>query len=510
MNAYTAVPFDRFPGLRLLPEQAEAQGAVTMLNVELNRDLTQIGSRGGLSRIGTGTATYHRISPWDASNLMVFRNTGAAASGVGVAISTGTFSAAVTWGSASTIVTSTVLTGTDELLIAARSGAANETAQITQAGPLLTPFTLSGPINVAPRYVAVTPYDQRVVLAHFTATANTPSGSQGTTSTIFFSNPEGSISGSPSILNGRTTFGVNDWINLDPQDGDEITGVVSWRELLFVVKRSAVYVFYGTSTDSTGGAIFNYRKIDLPSRTRATTNRGGGNIVAAADGVYLLCADGVYRTTGGVPQLVSHQITPIFDGTGDASMVFPSSGDWTIGYAANRVYLNYVAGGNQRTLVYDCVLGEWLLWNFLQNTTTLPTNIISWVNANGLPVAYFASGASIYSLSSTATADDATAITSNYQYGFFNMGSQAQKRVRQSHLWGSGAPTWSLFTDYGTTDSRAASVTLGTSPAIAEGYDRQARRGKLFSFKLSATSPWVVTRLVLDVAAPRDEALKGA
>jgi hypothetical protein len=274
--------------------------------------------------------------------------------------------------------------------------------------------------------------------------------------------------------------------------------MVGWRELLFVMKRSGLFIFYSTSTDSTGGAIFNYRRVDLPALARMTTNRGGENIVAAGDGVYLLLADGVYRTVGDVPQLVSRDITPLFDGTGDSASVFPSTGDWTIGYSANRVYLSYQNGSAYRTLVYDCILREWLLWDVSVGASAIPSNVIEWLDTNGLPTGYVAAGAKLFSFTKTATSDDGTAIVSSYQSGFEPLGPTGQeKTVREIGLEGIGAPTFSVLTNYGSSDANAATVTLGTSPATDEGIHRKAYRGRSFSFKLSASSgAWSVARLV--------------
>jgi hypothetical protein len=275
--------------------------------------------------------------------------------------------------------------------------------------------------------------------------------------------------------------------------------------MLFVVKRRALYVFYGTSVDATGGAVFNYRRVDLPSRTRATANRGGENMIAAADGVYLLLGDGVYRTTGGVPELVSRDITPIFDGTGDSTILFPStSTDWSIGYAANRVFISYPVNSTYRTLVFDTLLREWFLWDTTCGQAALPTNVIEWTNSSGVPTGYFAVGGRVFSPTKTATSDDGTAIVSSYQSGFMVLADGQDANARAFDLWGTGTVTHQIANDYGAADS-GTSVTLGTAPTPARGYDRTARRGRSLSFKVGASSgAWSLTRWMARMNGVRD------
>lgn len=108
---YSAAVVERFNGLRLLPEQGEAPGSVSMLNADLSRDRTQVGTRGGLSTLGTGTATYHRIAAFrdGTAELVIFRNTGAAVNLSRISLS-GTVTSVGTFGGATTIATSTAMT----------------------------------------------------------------------------------------------------------------------------------------------------------------------------------------------------------------------------------------------------------------------------------------------------------------------------------------------------------------------------------------------------------------
>jgi hypothetical protein len=489
----------QFGGLQLLadPQDVGMRGATSMLNADIGRGRSIVGSRAGLSRLGTGSGTYHRIAAVNGAKLVVAKNAGSGIAAQYITISSGSFSTASspTWGSSSTIVTSILgFSASGTIGIASRNSSSNEELKAwdgTGAAPTGATYN--------PRYIAITPTDQRLVAAHYTSSTATPSGANGTTSTVFFSNA-GDLSGIPA------SFPANNWVQLYPYDGEEITGVVTWRELTFVIKRSALYVFYGNSVDGQGNAVFNFRRVTLPALARATANRGGENMVAGPDGVYLLLTDGVYRTTGGQPEMLSRQISPLFDSTGDSAMVFPNtSTDWMFGSHGNRVYLSYPNGANYRTLVYDSLLGEWLLWDITAGTSALPTNVITWLDTNGLPVGYFAAGSKVFSFSPTATSDDGTAITSSYRTGFWTpavgtvRASDDQRQVRCWKLDGVGAVSLKTAMNDSTTLGSAATVTMGTSPAVARGQDWRGVVGRNFSVELSSTAAWSVSRMLAGV-----------
>lgn len=500
--SYEPVTVEQFRGLRLLPEQGEAPGSVSMLNADLSRDLTQIGTRGGMTRLGSGTATVHHIQPVEVSAttddaVLLFRNTGSAI-GVRAIETDGTVSSENTAAGtdSGSRVTSTVDLGPNPnmLMLGRNTSSLSGTMKAYSCpsnGGAITDLSATWG---SPRYGAT--WGTRLALACFYSPSSTPASITGTPYMVVFSAPNGAYS----------TISADDYVNVG--DGTEgITGMVSWRELLFVITQSKLFVFYGTSTDSTGGAIFNYRQIDLPSRARHTTSFGGENMVAGGDGVYLLLGDGVYRTTGDVPVLVSHEITPLFDGTGDSSMLFPSTGDWKIGYAINRLYLNYTVGATYRSLVYDTLLNEWLLWDLSGNQSAAPTNVAEFVDSSKRPTAYVAAGAKLFQLTQTGTSDDSQAIVSSYQSGFEPFGTPGQKKVaREISVEGSGSPTLSIYTDFGSTDTNAATVTLGTAPAVDDAVHRKAYRGRTFAYNLAASSGrWAVTRLtwfMRDSAAP--------
>lgn len=104
------IPIENFGGLVLRPEPGQVgfSASIDQLNIEVARALTQVSSRGGLSRLGTGTASYHRIGPYTDALLGILRNTGSALQLETIALSGGSVSSAGTaWGGATTRATST-------------------------------------------------------------------------------------------------------------------------------------------------------------------------------------------------------------------------------------------------------------------------------------------------------------------------------------------------------------------------------------------------------------------
>jgi hypothetical protein len=299
------------------------------------------------------------------------------------------------------------------------------------------------------------------------------------------------------------TWGANDYVDLTPGDGERITAIVSWRELVVVFKKTKYFVFTGSSVDGTGNPVFNYRPV----------NTGVGAIArlcatATPNGVYFLSARGIYRTTGADPVLVSRDIDPIFRGSSSSLYLggvvnHAAIEQCRLAWHDERLFFSYPSGSatvNDRTLVFDPETNQWLLWDLAPNSMTS----FRVGDAAELVFTYASGSNHIGRHSSAYTTDDGTAITSRYQSGFYELGQPGQDTyTRYTRLWGSGAPTLSVFTDYGTTDAVAAAVTLGTSPTVAEGYHQKAYKGRLFSHKLSGTTPWLVSNLQHDVAWAR-------
>jgi hypothetical protein len=144
------------------------------------------------------------------------------------------------------------------------------------------------------KFVAVTPWDNRLVNARRSGTTGGDSKS-----TVRFSDP--------SL---PATFLSYNWVDVTPGDGESIMGMCVFNSYLFVFKKSKFFVFYGTGINAEDGTPeFSYRTVDTGVGLAAD------NLVCVADdGVYFVHSNGVYRTTGSTPVLVSDVIDPLFAG----------------------------------------------------------------------------------------------------------------------------------------------------------------------------------------------------
>lgn len=332
-------------------------------------------------------------------------------------------------------------------------------------------------------YLAVQPADNRLVAA-YTGSSNP--------SRVQFSG-----AGTPE------TWGVDDFVDLLPGDGESISNLVAWQNYLFVFKKTKFFVFYGNSTDSTGGAVFNYR----------TVGNGVGSFNSAAavvadDGVYFVGNDGLYRTTGGDAERVGRSLDPFFRGVshvtlGTFSLVQSS------GFFEGRIYLSIKNTANAYwTLVYDIASDAWLVWDlgvsgfasFTPAAVTRPA--LHFGHISGLRIGY---------VDTTSTTDNGSAIDSYYATGFSDLGApMTEKVVREVLLDGTGSVGISMAVGDSASYDAAGTVTLGTSPAVGNGRRRSAQKGRNFSLKLADVSggAWSVSRVVAHVMGERPPSLK--
>ena len=467
--------FERFGGLNLAsdPGQVGLEAATDTLNVDLAPDRSRVFTRAGSAQIATlASSTCVALLPTTLSGVDYMMSLGKDATN-GIILQRVTSAGVVTTPYVSGLPADTL---GGQLVGFGTPSVTYVVGTTRSSSGYGTHFTYDGTTlsykSYIMRFLEVTPQTNRLVLANFLSAPEGPS-------TVFFSD-----AGSPSV------FSANNYVNLHPGDGEEITGMTTWRDLLIVFKETRAFVFYGESTDSTGKPVFNYRQITLASAIRSGVSYNRS--VATLNGVYFVAVGGVYRTTGGPPVKVSGAL----DGALDFSAVAHISA------VSHRVIIQMVGGSHY---VYDERSDQWLVWLFPGGTSS---PLVSWPRtlSSGSEIV-FASGSSLYKTSDTLTTDAGAAIASRYRTGVSDLGSPAQKVIRELLIDGSGAPNVSVATDW-KTQPAGVPVTLGTSPAVAQGRFRSAVRGRNFRVQFDATSgAWAVNRFGLMVRSQRPAGL---
>lgn len=363
-------------------------------------------------------------------------------------------------------------------------------------------------------FLAITGWDNRLVTAGFKTTTGGPAGVTSSPSHVWFSNP-----GAPE------TWGANSYDQLRPGDGEKIMGVVAWREFVFVFKETAFWRFHATTSDSVGNPVFH--KLAVQAGIGAVSPRA---IVAARDGVYFMGRNGIYRTQGNEPTLISNLIDPMF--IGGLSPHFQGEplnhgalSQATMAMFKERLYVGIPTGGsptNDRTLVHDPRYGWWSLYDF-------PASAMAAMRTSALEELVFAlaSGANHIGCHSDAyTTDNGVPINSRWRGGWFDVNNPDVKILPQWKLWGTGNLKSGMAYDYRAPENAQtvifhgirdqwstdvsdvwtadASDTWTTGTPLDSELVRHAVRGTVFSlgFESDNGAPWEVHRATILLRAP--------
>lgn len=457
------ITFDRFHGLDLASDPIEVGGdtAIDLLNVEFT-NLGRVGTRRGSSQFVSSVGKHWALLVPTPSYLVALSYSVPTTSfnyidNLGNVTGLGTKASWAPNGYASI--------GTPVASYTFLAGVSGVGGGVLRRFNNITPGVVD---SVGfPLYVAA--WQNRLVQANYASAASTPTGANGSNSTVFFSDP-----GAPE------TYGATAFENLSPGDGEEIKGAVQWHDELYIVKQTAMYVFYSISPDADGLPEFNWRRVDLGFHAESA--------VAGKDGVYIAGEEGVFVTSGDRPVELTSNLRPLFDRT------FAP----TISYADNRLYIEGVP--SYPWIVLDTDRNEWTIWD-LGATATGP---VAW-DAFGITKTYYITSDEVISVLDPAlTLDNGSAIAWYWQSGWFNGARPLHKKfTRWTRLWGSGTPTVAVYSDLVTADANAAAIPLGVAPAIAEGYHKVAYGGIYLAHKLSGSTPAAISQITHDVAGMR-------
>lgn len=473
----TAVEVAQFGGLRLDvdPQELGWQGATDLLNVDFDAE-GRVRQRDGYAAFVTAPATAYGLGAYPASNHLLVSYLSGPTTSIRAVNSSAATVATVAAGSAVSprishavigIVTGSVDTQRTYIAVDGLgdiwryNGSSFVTVALGDAG---------GPLALAPT-------DNRLVRAN--------------ESTVRFSAP-----GAPE------TFGTNDYVQLTPGDAERVVSLVAWRDLIFAFKQSKFFVFYGNSTDASGNPVFNYRTVNAGAGVSYNDASGfdfriAHGAAAAKDGVYFVHDTGVYRTTGGPPELISQPLGPLFSGKVPtySSLRGPAiNGDKTLSVVGDKLYLAMDDGTNTWTFVYD-IVNRW--WSALDIAATA---MLPYSAADRTELAFVLEGSAVvHRFGAAYTTDNGSAITSRYRTGFADLGTPgAEKIMREVLLDGTGNVGVSVMTNDSAAVTTAATVALGTAPAVANNRRRSTQRGRNFSVQFGSVSggAWSLHRAV--------------
>jgi hypothetical protein len=250
--------------------------------------------------------------------------------------------------------------------------------------------------------------------------------------------------------------------------------------------------------------VFNYRMITGPCPLSKNA------VAVARDGVYFINPAGVWRTTGGQPELVSGPVQALFRGalpptfsTGVSLSQTSTAAAFTAGWQPDRLYfgipLSNGATTATHTLVYDVRGGWWSIYDLAAGVLLgTPDTGAHPTQDHGLLFSYASGNKDIGKLDSTTT-NNGSSLAAYWVSGNSDFGSPDYKSVRQIEVTGkaSAGLTLAVGTDYGALGSTAS---LSPGSSVATVFDRRGWRGRQFRVKVAqASGTMEIERLVLRV-----------
>ncbi len=239
----------------------------------------------------------------------------------------------------------------------------NGTDVVLTSTDLVTWANVNAPTVILPRYIAV--FQDRVYVARGSAT--------GQKSRFWFSDlPDATA----QTIAWDTT---NSFVDVNPDDGDEITALENNGNKLLIFKNRAMYtwIFGQVEPDRIIG-------VGTESQECVKTNLDIGI-------TFFANARGAYMYDGGRPRLISRKIQTWFDAVGNASGNQPS--DFSAETDQDNYYLylsdSLTVGGRTYTnvmAVYNIPLDAWTIW-----TLHAPVRVMAKLIQSGAEGIYFGS-----------------------------------------------------------------------------------------------------------------------
>ncbi len=301
---------------------------------------------------------------------------------------------------------------------------------------------------------------------------------------------------------GGAAWTANNWVEFSKWDSDATVSIANFRDLTLVFKGKKFAVFTGESTAGDGTPVFNYRMVDTGVGCVARLG-----VARAPEGVYFVGKNGVYLTAGDAPLKVSGALDPLFRGTVTAPYAGSAISQqylnlaW-LAYYRERLYFAVATGAstvNDRLFVLDPKTGQWTVWSI--GAGCLAVHKIGNPGIDEELAFGYATGTNdIGRHFRTQTTDAGSGIAWSYTSGLYAPSPGQVVIAQESQAVGSGTVSLEMATSGGGGSSAGAfdtagSMTLGTSPAMSEGWRQRDFEGALWQHRLSGTGPAVVARL---------------
>lgn len=340
------------------------------------------------------------------------------------------------------------------------------------------------------RFLAVWPDGgNRLVVAGTTAGGG-PAGAISSGSHVWFSMPGNGEEYEPTAF-----------VQLNPGDGEEITGCVAWGGQILIFKETRCFIFYGVSADDDGKPVFNFRSVELGTRMRAPGAKHGENVIAGTDSVYFVADHGVYATTGAEPSLLSDDLEPLAHSEPLVGPILTTLGTrrWVnaagIAYMGEAIYVGLEeAGIVDRVMKFDLRKQAWTIYTAALNC------LVAWNEQTNNRARIFFSGTGagnrrVYFYTPATDADASAAdLDCRWQTGAYELESADEKTFVQAKVWGTGEITIKVAEDYKAL-GKGVKFKLGVAPAIGQAQHQLGQTATLFSHQISGTAPWSVQRL---------------
>jgi hypothetical protein len=276
------------------------------------------------------------------------------------------------------------------------------------------------------------------------------------------------------------------WVDLRPNDSEQVPGLAVWGRQTFVFKETGFFVFGVPTKDERGEPVFGYRE-ERGVGMAAWASQG---CCSTPDGVYFVATDGIYLTRGGPPEKVSAPVDPIWGGV--APLFWnPGRPD---GSGARMCWWDgrlVISLGGVGQLVYWPELRRWALWKIDGLTGTM-----------GLAVNPAPSGSTLLAGGATDNldvpllqsdpylpADEAGPCTPVWSSGWMQFG--ARRTVRRSRVEGTGRAILYIGCEDGILDGDM--LQLGTfamvgSSTPAGAWMNRSRAGRRMRYEIQFPS----------------------